>query len=230
MNIAYKDELSSIIPSSDMFGSKSHIYTCIFNNNIFIYKEIPNLDEDTINTLEVISTIKNKNLVLPEFLVYDKNKFSGYIIQYLNNYLPLFSLDDLDLDKKIKILKITKKIILDMHKENIIHMDLNPFNILCKKSKIKIIDFDDSIYKFNRNSNNLNPLVLEYLNKNKIDFGVDIFIFNITTLSNIFNIPFYDVLKYPIEEKLNNEKLEIFEKTKKLQKLTDNDYLIDYYK
>lgn len=230
MNIAYKDELSSIIPSSDMFGNENYLYTCIFNNKIFIYKEIPNFNGEQINTLESISTIKNQNLTFPKFLVYDKNKFSGYITEYLNNYLPLFSLDDLDLDKKIKILKITKKIILNMHKENIIHMDLNPFNILCKKSKIKIIDFDDSIYKFNKNSNNLNPLVLEYLNKNEIDFGVDIFIFNITTLSLLFNIPFYDVLKYPIEEKLNNEKLEKFEKTKKLQKLTDNDYLIDYYK
>lgn len=229
MNIIYKDELSSIIPSSEMFGSKGYIYTCIFNNKIFIYKEISNFNEEQINTLEVISTVKDKNLVLPKFLVYDKNKFSGYITEYLNNYLPLFNFDYLNLDKKIKILKRTKQIILNVHKENIIHMDLNPFNILCKKSKIKIIDFDESIYNFNKNSSALNPLVLKYLNKNDLDFGVDIFMFNVTTLSLLFNIPFYDILNSCIENKLSIESKEILKKMKKFERINNDDFIINNY-
>ena len=127
------------------------------------------------------------------------------------------------------MLKKAKKIILNMHKNNLIHMDLNPFNILYRRSKIKIIDFDDSIYKSNKTPNNLNKLVLKYLSKNDLDYSVDVFMFNITTISLLFDISFYDVFEDCIEEKLTDEKKEIFEKTKKLQKLNNSDFLIDYY-
>lgn len=227
MNIVYKEELDSKITASDMFGSKGFIYTCIFNDKIFVYKEIPNITDEQINNLEIISTIKNKNLVFPKFLVYDKNKFSGYITEYIN-YLNLYNLNYLSKDKKIKILKLVKKAILNMHKDKIIHTDLHPFNILYKNKKVKIIDFDNSIYKFNRNLNNLNPLALKYLDKNDLDFDVDIFMFNITTLSFLYDIPFYDVLNFKIDENLSNEEEEICDKVKRFKKLNENDYLIDY--
>lgn len=229
MKIVNKSELNSIMPSSDMFSNKNGLYTCIFNDKIFLYKEIMNFSEEQINTLETVSTIKDKNLIFPEFLVYDKNKFSGYVTKYLNGYSPICDSDDLNLNERIKMLKKARKIILNMHKNNLIHMDLNPFNILYKRSKIKIIDFDDSIYKSNKTPTNLNKLVLEYLSKNDLDYSVDVFMFNITTISLLFDISFYDVFEDCTEEKLTDEKKEVFEKTKKLQKLNNNDFLIDYY-
>lgn len=233
MNIIEKSELKDIIHQREMLGGESELYTCIFNNKILIYKEPYDFTEEQISTLEKISSIKNKKLTLPMHLVYDKNKFSGYLTEYLYNYLSIFYLKDINLKKRIMILKHAKDTILSMHSNNIIHLDLSPANIMCKGSKIKIIDFDDSVYNFNYKPSLLNSYARSYLKLNDLDYSVDIFLFNITTLSLIFDIPFYDILKSYTRPKIDNtlsgEKEEIWQKIKEKKRLENTDFLIDYY-
>lgn len=233
MNIIKKTELKDIIRQREMLGSEADLYTCIFDNKILVYKEPYEFTEEQINTLEKISCIKNKKLTLPMYLVHDKNKFSGYLTEYLYNYLSIFYLRDINLKKKIMILKRAKDAILSMHSKNIIHLDLSLANIMCKGTKIKIIDFDDSVYNYNYKPSLLNSYARSYLKQNDLNYSIDIFIFNITTLSLIFNIPFYDILKSSTESKiddmLSGEKREIWQKTKEKRKLENTDFLIDYY-
>lgn len=117
-----------------------------------------------------------------------------------------------------------------MHKLGIIHCDLHTANIMYKESDIKIIDFEDASYRniipdhFSKHSKN-------YLEHNTLSPSVDIYNFNIDTVSILYNVSWSDIFEYSFtfENKLTPKQKEIWVKTKEKKELTSNDYLIDYY-
>lgn len=188
MEIISKDMLQNIIYQEKMLGSQAELYTCFFDNKIYIYKEPFNYSQNLIDLHERLAPIHNSKLILPEVLVSKHNKIVAYLTS-LSNYSALFYLKSLNLKKKIFILKQAKKAIMSMHEDNIIHCDLHTANILYKGGKVKIIDFDSCVYG-NNEPESLNKYAEEYLKTNGVSPSLDIFMFNISTISFLYNIAF----------------------------------------
>ena len=135
-------------------------------------------------------------------------------MDFLNNFVALSDLD-VSFNKKIHILKCVKIAILKMHSNGIIHADLHNSNIMYSLNRVRIIDFDNSFYKTNRNVH-LNKYATEYLNQNSLSKSLDIFVFNITTLSFLYNIAFDDVFEFDFTINLDKQKDNVWQKTKKM--------------
>lgn len=227
MEIVKKETLKNIKYQEKMLGSQADLYTCSFNNKIYVYKEQFHYSQNMINLHERLSTIHNKVLILPEILVSDDNNIVAYLTN-LSNYLALFYLQSISLKEKKFILNQVKKAIVSMHQDNIIHCDLHTANILYKGGKVKIIDFDSCVFG-NNNPESLNIYAWDYLKTNNISTSLDIFMFNILTISFLYNIAFFDAFRFDFICNLNEKQQEIWQKTKSKKELTYDDFLINYY-
>lgn len=227
MEIVKKENLENVIYQEEMLGSQADLYTCFFDNKIYVYKEPFNYSQNMIDLHERLATVHNRELILPEILVSEHNKIVAYLTS-LSNFSELYYLKSLKLKKKIFILKQAKKTIMSMHKDNIIHCDLHIANILYKDGKIRIIDFDSCVYGNNK-PESLNKYAKSYLETNDISPSLDIFMFNILTISFLYNIAFFDVFNFDFICNLDEEKKEIWQKTKSKKELTYDDFLINYY-
>lgn len=227
MEIVKKEDLENILYQEKMLGSQAELYTCFFDNKVYVYKEPFHYSQNMIDLHERLTNIRNQNLILPEFLVSKNNKIVAYLTGF-SKFSSLYYLQSLPLKKKIFILKQAKKAIMSMHKNNIIHCDLHTANMLYRGGKIKIIDFDSCVFG-NNEPDTLNKFARDYLKINAISPSLDIFIFNISTISFLYNVAFCDAFKFDFVCNLNEEQDEIWQKTKQKKELTYNDFLINYY-
>lgn len=227
MEIISKDIIIDSMHRSEMIGSQADLYTCFFDNKKYVYKEPYDYSQNLIDLHERLSHIHNKKLILPQILVSEHGKIVAYLTR-LSHFSPIFYLQNLSLKKKIDILNQAKKAIISMHQSHIIHCDLHTANIMYKGGKVEIIDFDSCVYGSNT-PESLNKYAKNYLKINDISPSLDIFIFNISTISFLYNISFLDVFKFDFMCNLDGEKEEVWQKTKAKKELTYNDFLINYY-
>lgn len=229
MNIVHKYDLTDLCLKQDFLGSQADFYTCNFNNRRYIYKELCDIHNNALNLYQELEQISESFLLIPKLFVM-KNRIIGHLTEELLNYSLLFNLQLQSTEEKIKMLKLIKEKIIEMHKLGIIHCDLHTANIMYKESDIKIIDFEDASYRniipdhFSKHSKN-------YLEHNTLSPSVDIYNFNIDTVSILYNVSWSDIFEYSFtfENKLTPKQKEIWVKTKEKKELTSNDYLIDYY-
>lgn len=228
MEIIEIKDLENLTFNKHMIGSIADFYTCSFNGKNYVYKDFYDINDSDISLFNGLSEINQDFLTTPAYLV-KKEKISGYLTDYLLDYKTLFkSEEDMNI---VNLLKRIKQRIIDMHNVGIVHCDLHPANIMYNGSDIKIIDFDRCQYK------GFFPIIFskyvnEYCEKRPLDYSVDIFIFNISTLAILYNVFYRDVLDYDfIEHKhfTNEDQIRTWQKIKKLEKLTYDDFLINYY-
>lgn len=227
MEIISKDSIRDNLHKSRMIGSQAELYTCFLDDKKYVYKEPYDYSQNLIDLHEKLSLIHNKKLILPEILVSEHGQIVAYLTR-LSHFSPISYLQNLGLKKKIHILNQAKKAIISMHQSHIIHCDLHTANIMYKNGKVEIIDFDSCVYG-NNAPESLNKYAESYLEINDISPSLDIFIFNISTISFLYNISFLDVFKFDFMCNLDNEKEEVWQKTKAKKELTYDDFLINYY-
>lgn len=228
VNKIYFNDLKNV-SETNMVGSESTIYKCLFNNKFYLYKQPHEINQDLADKLNTLICIKNEYLVTPRIIIYDNNfkKPIGYLLNYLDDYKSLYYLE-LSKEEKIKILKMTKLAIIKMHKLGIIHCDLHTANIMYNRHDVKIIDFDSAKF-LNYNPGYFNQYSREYLEQNIISKAIDIYNFNIDTFALLNNIAWDNVFKFDYITSLTNEQMKIWQKTKEKKELTYDDFLIDRY-
>ena len=229
------------------YGSFSFVFKVMLNNKVFAFKEyIEPLDPIVKNILIDLSEKEfSENFLTPKYLVETKNgqNILGYITDYNKKLIEIS--DVFSFDKKVELLKETKKILEKWHNESKrIHGDISPSNILVDEDNNKpyLIDFDTALkintknYKSILDSNfPFSDRIYEYLAYYPFNEEIDIFLFNLTTLyillndnyiDLIYNIRFEksDLIKNNKDVKRLSKKF-FFEDTKKSY---GKEYIIDY--
>lgn len=184
--INYKD----IIFPHDLNYSQGYygkVRLCYYNNKTYAHKsfKFKNYLNGKKNKLDAISKIQSPYLYVPLYWVTNNNQKDEYLTNYcFGKDLNTFS--DYEMLHKIKILKNTKKAILDMHNNGIIHADLIGSNIMIENDEARIIDFDNSNFaKFKTNPRGTNELSCKFIEEYGIIPEVDIYLFNLLTFSII---------------------------------------------
>ena len=229
MNIVRKDDLKNLCFQKKFMGSESNLYTCTYNNQAYVYKELYAMNNYLLDLYNSLNDINDSSLLIPKLFVF-KDKIIGHLTEELVDYSLLFNLQKESYEEKIRVLKLIKDKIINMHKLGIIHLDLHTANVMYKGEDIKIIDFEHSSYK------NISPIYFskhsrDYLRKNTLSPSVDIYNFNIDTVSILYNVSWSDMFdfSFTFEDKLTTKQKEVWIKTKGKKELTSNDYLIDCY-
>lgn len=145
-------------------GSQGEVFCAKHNDNYYAIKKIKNLTREKMKSvkkeIEIMKKIKHDNIIkLHEVLYDEENKIIYLVMDYLKDGV-LFSINDKyqcdKFDKKI-IYNYIKQIVsglIYLHKNEIIHNDIKPENILKLGNKIYIIDFGVSEKKNCENSRN----------------------------------------------------------------------------
>lgn len=180
------------------FGTYACIYKCLYKNILYAYKSFN--DDDFLkgkkNKLNAISKIQSPYLYTPLYWVKSDFISNNYLIKFcFGKDLNAFS--DYEMLHKIKILKNTKKAILNMHDSGIIHADLIGSNIMIENDEASIIDFDNSSFdKYKTNPIETNELSSNFIKEYGIIPEVDIYLFNLLTFSIINECNLYHVRKH----------------------------------
>ncbi len=222
------DKLENVQENTKLKGSESILCDCFYNKKHYIYKQPNNYDETTFKKLMALSEISNHSFLVPEIFVYQTRPI-GYLLTYLEGYESFYDISsnfNKKKKEKIKLLKLAKETIIKMHDLGIIHGDLHTANIMYKNDDIKIIDFESSKYK-DYDFGNMNNYSKDYLSVNGPNISIDIYNFNIDTISLLYNYNWHFATQ---KNKLETEEQQIiWDKTKNKKKLTYSDFLIDRY-
>lgn len=216
-------------------GSFGKVRKCYYNSKRYAYKEF-NYD-DYLNgkkrKLMLLSKVDNPKLFVPKFWVkkkYDENK--TYLTDFSMGKDIEFLISE-DYLYKLKILRDTKNLIIQMHNEGIIHSDLIPSNIMYNNSGASIIDFDNCSYKgFKTNIDDTNDYSYEFLKKYGLRKEVDIHMFNLLTYYLINESKDYYLLREQIYLKNygyfnNKDGIKICKSLFLDDKVPNKDFLID---
>ena len=230
-----RHDLENLIYNEEMIGSTSELYNCMFNGKTFLYKKLDIFFHDQVNLFDKLSEVDENFLNIPKHLIVNSyNRPVGYLVEPYKDYKSLFDTNEspsLSTSMKIKILMDAKEKIIRMHKHNIIHCDLHSANIMCKGTDTKIIDFDFCSYQYSTPCS-YHPFSYKYFQTNPLTYSIDIFMFNITTISLLYDVAFPNVFNSEqiIDSKLQeNDHRRIWQKVKEKKELTYNDFLINYY-
>lgn len=211
MNIVKLNELKRIDHATEC-GSFGSVYKVLYKEMLYAYKSYHNDIYDTffnknmIEKMYVLSKIKLCSSVLPNNLVIDENNNPvTYLTRWINSN-PLDTLiDDIEIDKKIQILKNIKRNILLLHKQRIIHGDIHCGNILVSPNcdKTFLIDFDNCQYlNYELNFDYANITAKRFIKNYGVCKELDIYMFNRLTYE-ILNKLSYTEINEHIKEKNN---------------------------
>ena len=193
LNITYKllpltiDSIKGMLEVESGYGS-------VYRYNNFIYKvsNVSYYDDLSIdNELDKLYNLKDSKYIMKViksgFTLIDNDIKQYYITEYygdnLYDFIKRNNVSDIDKSKIIKQLIIG---LYDIHKENIIHNDIKPHNILYNNGNVYYIDFGLSFYD-NEYEKSLKVIdiysPLEYKNKDqKVSFESDIWRLGLTFL------------------------------------------------
>lgn len=218
-----------ILDNFNGYGSFGVINKCHINNKLYAYKFFKNdkyLDGKK-NNISNISKINDEQLIVPKMWVTNNNSKIGYISDFCYG-------KDIGFDKEnlIEELINAKEVIKKMHSYKLIHGDLISSNIMVKDKKAFIIDFDNSSFNGNKiNIKHTNDLSYEYINKLGVNYGLDVFIFNLLTFSLINDCKFYscrnEIGRKNYKYFSNNDAIKICNQSFLNGGYSDKDFLID---
>ncbi len=172
-------------------GGFSTIYYSLYYGKPYAFKKptykasSKNLDKKLIRLTDYY---EDKDYIWPYKIIYlDENmEFSGTIMDFkkyaikLNERFLISSYED-----RIKLLKKARILLENLHnKYKIIHADIHDFNFLCVGDDLFLLDFDSYIDAISKNGLDIdlvNNSSRYYLKNYKVDYGVDIFLFNLMT-------------------------------------------------
>lgn len=225
------DEIKNLFTLDQfLLSSSCKMYTGYIDNISYVFKRF-DFDSEHEKKLDSLSNIINKSIIQPEILIKDNNNFNkGYLSKEFCGACDISILYAYSISQKIKILKVAKESIIEMHSLGIVHADLYLGNILFYKNNVKICDFDSCKY-MDFSANDYNSYSSDYLLHNSISSSIDIYNFNLVTASILYNVNWSEILKfsYVFENKLNSEQKKIWQKVKTQEPLTSKHFLIDQY-
>ena len=178
-------------------------------------------------TVELLEMINHPYAVTPKFLLFDKNKFTGYAMDSYIDYKTLDKNNINSFNERKDILIELIRLINYFENNNFIYYDFHEKNILYKNNDIKLIDLDSGIFK--EEINNLNyESTFKYAN-NKLAFFSLSFIYNInsTVFSLILSSDYFII--NDLINKLPNNLKEFYEYTlsEKYIKYFDIEHYLD---
>lgn len=209
------------------YGSFGDVYKCTYDNKTYAYKNF--YEKDYLNGKKrkldsICKNVDEKNLIIPKFWVEDKN-VNGYLTQFYNHKNILRATTNYTTEKKIKLLKNIKKTINIMHKNKVIHADLNLGNILVNNTCAKIIDFDNCSYNFSEiKIDEINDYSNDFIKFYNLCPEVDIFLFNIITFCILNNTNFYLV-----RQNIYDKEYKYFDDNEEAKKICNTFFLDDKY-
>lgn len=126
--------------SYDFCGEEAKLY--IVGNNL--YKLYNKKNISSIYQLYLLISKQSflKETILPNGIILKDDALKGIRIPYFKDYKTLSSLNDENIDYKLKILQIIMKNLKELTDNDIYPMDFNSNGILINNSDVKIIDLD----------------------------------------------------------------------------------------
>ena len=222
-------------------GNFSHIHIVSYDKKTYCFKAFKSrYPSQIIDKLGNYTEINFENCFLfPKEMVIKKRKIIGYLTDY-NNLNQDITEMALSFDEKIKLLKDAKNKIELLHSNhNIIHGDLNLYNILSDKNfNTSLIDFDSSLYygEIIEKSISLPDILIKYLKYYKYDYRADIFFYNINTLKFLYGIYRNQVLFESIRNdnltsdiKIKTLSKQLLLEPESIKKENLTEYIIDYF-
>ncbi len=105
-------------------------------------------NQNAINKINKIKEIKKmdiKNITNPREIIYINNEIKGYTMDYINYEMTLKHCmqSKRTLEEKINYLKQMEKIIKELHKNNVVLVDLMYHNFVISDKVVKAIDIDN---------------------------------------------------------------------------------------
>lgn len=168
------------------YGSYCRVYRCSFEGAKCVYKKFnkPNdfLDSDLESKFAQLNKLSLKRSQFPNFIVTEADIPKGYLS---------FELDDddysvADLEYKFYVISETKKAIMELHENGIIHTDIHQDNIILSENNITLIDFDNCFYNgFNPKEQYYSDFVKLFVKKYGLGKNLDIYLFNLFVYSYI---------------------------------------------
>lgn len=237
-------------------GSFSNVYKCIdkYTDRFVAYKEFCSKEElEKIKNviIDIMKHYGNNDYVIPFSLICDnKDNSLGYIMQFYEGYKSLSTTKEFDsvyetstlsIEEKMNIIKKARILVEFFHKNfKFLHGDLAPWNFMYDKYEDHLVlnDFDSSINLSKKTEiyDSVHPIItLDYLKHQKVDEGLDIYLFNLFTYAIINNVNYNDVINIirmnNYGELSSNEKVkEILNSYKDLgtTKTLKKEYIMDY--
>jgi len=196
------------------YGSEGITYNVNYNGQLYPYKKLDNKKSipNKIEKLKLFNKIQipsNIHIVKPKAIVYNED-YNGYLMDYIDN-LSLDNLININIKKKINILKKIKETIIFLNNNNIIHGDLKCNNFLYDGLNPILIDIDnmwinDYLYDLE------NYFIKEYIkNCGKVDKNLDKFEFNLLTYCFINKITYFKKYKEKIQENIDTKNYNFFQ-------------------
>lgn len=183
-------------------GYESNVFLYDDNNLIKIFKTNNNeILNNKYKKLEILSHLSTSD-VLPTALIYIDGNFKGYKSVYRKNF---YSINGFEQNKKIKneILKDVLEKMNYYHSLNIYFGDIHQNNVLFNKETKEVILCDLDNFSINNldfdKKNNYQELYLKFSTSKE---KMDLFIFNLLTISYMQNISYPYVLDFLLDNGL----------------------------
>lgn len=77
--------------SKKFMGSESNLYTCTYNNQAYVYKELYAMNNYLLDLYNSLNDINDSSLLIPKLFVF-KDKIIGHLTEELVDYSLLFNL------------------------------------------------------------------------------------------------------------------------------------------
>lgn len=124
------------------FRKLSHKGITVIGDRAF--KICPDNREEVFKVLEVFKLSGNKDILLPDELLYFGGIFVGYGMKYLNDYITVGDalLNETEFNRLDVITRVLD-VMFYMLEHGIIYVDMHVFNVLIKDGDVKVIDIAD---------------------------------------------------------------------------------------
>jgi tRNA A-37 threonylcarbamoyl transferase component Bud32 len=108
------------------------------------------LKDDRQKIIEELPTLQYDGVITPDYLLYERNKFIGYVMHFLKECCDICDLlnnKTIDFNKRKELMIKLSQIFDYFYKNNFAYYDIHGGNILFSNGQINIIDLDGGIFK-----------------------------------------------------------------------------------
>ncbi len=137
---------TSRVSESNLYYKGNHLFK-VLNEDL----------RDRKSTILRLERLQGKELILPEYILFDEDGFIGYVMHYFKEHQQLerFIFGKLPFKERKRICLELCRIFTDLKHQGFAYYDIHPFNILYKDGDLKIADMDSGVFRSNRMGSSL---------------------------------------------------------------------------